>query len=197
MSSESPDETGLTLIRLLDYTFEKNLLPGTEATLFLILQHILEKYNDPGFPTKVFVDKLTSIQVVYKHPALLKSLAILNKTLSDDIEVGMTMNISEEEKLALEKKAMYLESQLEYINGYPREEVEKKERKFSVNEIIGARDKEGKWWLSRILSKFNDPVSGIQWYYVHFHGWSHDHNEWIGDSHKIKKFNPRKHILKR
>jgi hypothetical protein len=71
-------------------------------------------------------------------------------------------------------------------------------KKFKIDQIVGARDKNNKWWMSRILHVYNDPNSKFSWYYVHFEGWSKCDREWIcSSSYSVRVFNPRKHILKR
>ena len=69
--------------------------------------------------------------------------------------------------------------------------------KFEVGQIVGAKDKERKWWMARILYVFIDPDYPYPWYYVHFEGWRDVHNEWISSPFRIKKFNPRRDFLKR
>lgn len=69
---------------------------------------------------------------------------------------------------------------------------------FKVDQIIGAKDKENKWWMARVLHAYHPENSHDTWYYVHFEGWGHSHNEWInGLSYRVREFNPRKHFLKR
>lgn len=84
-----------------------------------------------------------------------------------------------------------------FNNSIELEKVEKKLNKFKIGQIIGARDKERKWWLSRILYIFEDPNYPYPWYYVSFEGWGDLYNEWISSPHRIKPFNPRRDLLKR
>lgn len=75
----------------------------------------------------------------------------------------------------------------------------KKEYKiFKPDEIVGAKDKENNWWLSRILHVFSPPDNNNTWYYVRFEGWGPEYDEWINSkTFKVRPFNPKKHILKR
>lgn len=78
--------------------------------------------------------------------------------------------------------------------------LEKEKRittKYKVGQIVGARDSERRWWMSRILFVFEDPKYPYPWYYVHFEGWSDIQNEWISSPYRIKCFNPRRDFLKR
>jgi hypothetical protein len=81
--------------------------------------------------------------------------------------------------------------------GAPIIKKKKKIMKYIVGQIVGAKDKEGKWWMSRILYVFEDPNYPYPWYYVHFEGWGDIQNEWISSLFRIKKFNPRRDFLRR
>jgi hypothetical protein len=67
--------------------------------------------------------------------------------------------------------------------------------KYEEDEIVGAKDTEGKWWMSKILRVFKHLEHNM--YYVEFLGWGQKFNEFIVDSFRIAKFNPRKHIYYR
>ena len=62
---------------------------------------------------------------------------------------------------------------------------------YETDEIVGAKDKEGRWWMSKVLARFEYQKHAI--YYVEFLGWGSKFNEFINDPFKIQKFNPRKH----
>lgn len=68
---------------------------------------------------------------------------------------------------------------------------------YAVGQIVGARDSERRWWMARILFIFDDPKYPYPWYYVHFENWDDIHNEWISSPYRIKRFNPRRDILRR
>lgn len=67
---------------------------------------------------------------------------------------------------------------------------------YKVGQIVGARDSERKWWMSRILYIFEDPEFPYPWYYVHFEGWSEIQNEWISSPFRVRRFNPKRDFLK-
>jgi hypothetical protein len=67
--------------------------------------------------------------------------------------------------------------------------------KFEEGEIVGAKDKEGKWWMSKVLKVFTHLEHNM--YYVEFLGWGTKFNEFITDSYRIARFNPRIHIYYR
>ena len=67
--------------------------------------------------------------------------------------------------------------------------------KFETGEICGVKDKEGRWWLGRVLKVFQYNEHAI--YYVEFAGWAESFNEFITDRFRIEKFNPHKHRLYR
>lgn len=62
---------------------------------------------------------------------------------------------------------------------------------FTKNEIVGAKDKEGRWWMSQILDIIQYDHHNI--YYVSFLGWGDRFNEFITNTSRIKKYNPRRH----
>ena len=69
---------------------------------------------------------------------------------------------------------------------------------FKVDQIVGARDSENKWWLSRVLHVHNDPQSNHYWYYIHFEGFNAMNREWINSkTYRVRRFNSKKHFLKR
>jgi hypothetical protein len=69
---------------------------------------------------------------------------------------------------------------------------------FIVDEIVGAKDKENKWWLARILHRYQTAQSPDIWYYIRFENCGPMHDEWIcSRTYRVKRYNPRKHFLKR
>jgi len=94
-----------------------------------------------------------------------------------------------EERTILEKKIKY--TRFSY-------QAKKKRNPFKVGQIVGAKDKENKWWLSRILHVHNDEERSGYWYYVRFEGWGPIHDEWIySETFRVNWFNARKHFLKK
>lgn len=71
----------------------------------------------------------------------------------------------------------------------------RKPLKFEEEEIVGAKDKEGKWWMAKILKIYSYKEHNV--YYVEFLGWGSKFNEFITDTYRIERFNPRKHIYYR
>ena len=72
-----------------------------------------------------------------------------------------------------------------------RKRLNAKPPKYVVGEIVGAQDKEGKWWMSQVLATFS--YLGQHIYYVTFLGWGEQFNEFIISPFKIQWFNPKKH----
>jgi hypothetical protein len=89
-----------------------------------------------------------------------------------------------------------LENKIKYMRfSY---QVKKKNEAFKVGQIVGARDKEHKWWLSRVLHVYDDQQKSGFWYYIRFEGWGELHDEWIySDTYRVRWYNPRKHYLKK
>lgn len=63
--------------------------------------------------------------------------------------------------------------------------------KYEAGEIIGAKDKEGRWWMSKVLDVYE--YQNNQVYYVEFIGWGEKFNEFIADGFRLQKFNPKRH----
>lgn len=67
--------------------------------------------------------------------------------------------------------------------------------KYEKGEIVGAKDKEGRWWMSRVLEVFQFMEHTA--YYIEFLGWGDKFNEFITDGFRIQPFNPRRHLYYR
>lgn len=63
--------------------------------------------------------------------------------------------------------------------------------KYAVGEIIGAKDKEGNWWMSEVL--FSTSYNTHIIYYIKFLNWGDQFNEFIHEKHRMQRFNPFKH----
>jgi hypothetical protein len=63
--------------------------------------------------------------------------------------------------------------------------------KYAKGEVVGAQDKEGRWWMSEVLEVFM--YKGHCMYYVKFFGWGDQFNEFITAPYKIRRYNPLKH----
>ena len=106
----------------------------------------------------------------------------------------------------LENKTMLLpvimpEWQNEKIKEYQTKQLQIERRKQLKRPItihkkgayVGARDKEGKWWLSKILAVYHECEHII--YYVEFLNWGEQFNEFISDTNRIRKYNSKQHPL--
>jgi hypothetical protein len=80
-------------------------------------------------------------------------------------------------------------------------QITKKKNIFVSGEIVGCRDRNNDWWMAEIKHIYIDENYSGYWYYVEFKGWNLTGNifsEWISsEGFRIKKYNPRKHHLKR
>ena len=89
----------------------------------------------------------------------------------------------------------------EKIKEYQAKQLQIERRKISkrapvvhkVNSYVGCRDKEGKWWLSKILAIFYKDIHTI--YYVEFLNWGEQFNEFITDPARIQIYNSHRHHL--
>ena len=120
---------------------------------------------------------------------------IRNKKYSDNLYFrDVNNNNSNTPPIPVEQRKL-IESMLPQFK-YSRQ-IKKPIKPFVVKQIVGAKDKENKWWLSRILHVHEQPDSANYWYYVRFEGWGELHDEWINSkTYRVRAFNPRKHFLK-
>ena len=89
----------------------------------------------------------------------------------------------------VKEKIKEYNDEMENIN--IRKNAKKAPPKYAKNEIVGAKDKEGRWWMSKILHVCEYQGSVV--YLVEFIGWGEKFNEFISDGFRINKFNPKKH----
>jgi hypothetical protein len=121
---------------------------------------------------------------------------ITNNNLQDNIHfrhvnenIQKYPNIEPEEIAIIARKIKYMRFSYQ---------AKKKHTPFIVGQIVGAKDKEMKWWLSRIIHVHNDTERAGYWYYIRFEGWGPIHDEWIySETYRVKWFNARKHFLKK
>lgn len=108
----------------------------------------------------------------------------------EDVNLNNVPPIPAEARLQIEKTL----PQMRY-----QKQLKKRSKKiFKVGQIVGARDKENKWWLSRVLHVCQPADTNTCWYLIRFEGWNSLHDEWINsNTYRVRSFNPKKHILKR
>jgi hypothetical protein len=94
--------------------------------------------------------------------------------------------LTEEWKTEMIRQYQDQQTQIEY-----RRNLRRKPPQFELNEIVGAKDKEGRWWLSKVLAIYSCGKHSV--YYVEFAGWGDQFNEFIVDRYRIEKFKPKKH----
>ena len=70
-----------------------------------------------------------------------------------------------------------------------------KMKTFTEGQIIGAQDREGRWWLSQVITMVT--YGQHRCYYVRFCGWDECFNEWIADPYRLQWYNYKRHKLYR
>lgn len=136
------------------------------------------------------------LQNDYIKNVLFKMIDNIRKKVAwDNIGFREIHNVARAPPIPIEERIV-IEQTLPQLN-YERQ-IKKAAPKFKVGQIVGAKDKENKWWLSRILHVYDTPKKNSYWYYVRFEGWGKEHDEWIdGSSYRVRQFNSRKHFLKK
>lgn len=66
---------------------------------------------------------------------------------------------------------------------------------FYDGQIIGAMDRNDKWWMARVITSVK--YGPHKAYYVEFCGWDQMFNEWISDRRRLKYYNRFRHLLYR
>jgi hypothetical protein len=107
----------------------------------------------------------------------------INETISD------MPPIPAEERIHIEKNLQYYRF---------TKQIKKKLKPFKSGDIVGAKDKENNWWLSRVLYVYTTDDCPDYWYYIRFEGWGSKHDEWISSNrYRVQQYRPKKHFLKR
>ncbi len=120
---------------------------------------------------------------------------VANKANDNIVFREITKPLSKLPPISTEDR-LYIEKNLPHYN-YSRQ-IKKTLPKFKVGQIVGAKDKENNWWLSRVLHVYDTPRKNSYWYYIRFEGWGKHHDEWIcSDTYRVRFFNSRKHFLKK
>jgi hypothetical protein len=161
----------------------------------IIILHEKELTNMNIF-TPLLINNIQNMKLGYAEFHILKILQnIKQRKYVDNLSFGYINNSNLSNKPPIsEKKRLYIEKKLPSIK--PTRYFKKKNNSFKVNQIVGAKDKENKWWLSRVLHIHDTPEAC--WYYIKFEGWDDIHNEWINaNTYRVRWFNPRKHFLKK
>jgi hypothetical protein len=134
------------------------------------------------------VDKLTCLIPRYN--------SIFNDGIYDKLDTDKPdLSANPEQLTDVYKQQFIAEYQKKVHDAEVVKRISAKPPKFKEGDIVGAQDKEGRWWLSHVLQVFS--AYGQHVYYVEFKGWGSQFNEFITSPFKIRQFNPRKHKLYR
>jgi hypothetical protein len=60
--------------------------------------------------------------------------------------------------------------------------------RWDIGDIVGARDRNRNWWISRVLAVHVDPTYPRPWYLIHYEGWPHEEDEWISSSLRVRPY---------
>lgn len=160
-----------------------------QITFALCIEFINELVKFPAFALtlkKAYDDAI----IKYKYTQFIK---MYNTTFKDDLYSQILFDI--DEPLALNDVDVQKLTIAYNQSIKKRHKFTKKVYTFNDNEIVGARDKQGSWWHARILKRLIYKDQNV--YYVEFSHWGEEFNEWISDTRRIMKYNPKRHILYR
>lgn len=145
----------------------------------------------PRIKTQLMLLKAALHEAIYKYGHTELIDGVYNVIFNDKYYDSMNIKTVDELLSASEQKkliAAYHEKELQLRR---RLESKWKPYRFEKGEIVGAKDSEGRWWMSRVLDVI--VVDGQSVYYVEYLGWGHQFNRLITTPWEIKKYNPYKH----
>jgi hypothetical protein len=157
-------------------------------------EQIESKQHIQTFKTLYFIHQLSSngyIKSIIKN-AFLEFFIDNNQcnvvsTLYDNLETSIKITDEERTKMNI------IHDEVEEKNKKWLEQLRNKVS-YDAKELIGAKDKFGKWWAAYILDKFIVDKRTI--YHVEFINWGVEFREFIEDSYtRMEKYKPYKHKL--
>lgn len=130
-------------------------------------------------------------EAIYKYGQTELINGIFNVVFKDKYYDSMNIKTVDE--------IMSKDEQKKIINSYHEKELQLRRRlenkwqppRFEKGEVVGAKDGEGRWWMSRVLDVVG--LGGQAVYYVEYLGWGPQFNRLITTPWEIKKYNPFKH----
>ena len=181
--------SALDLFKILDYRVPKEDLKKAVYHVMITTKGMKFIHENPQFAVVVkakFHEFIIKDQMINLIPIY---NTIFNDNLYDNINiknVNFELFLSDEEYKKIEKKYNEDIKKMKVVSKYNTPKYT-----YEIGEIVGAKDKQGNWWLSRIIQSFLYDSHII--YYVEFVGWGKEFNEFISDRFRLEKFNPRKH----
>jgi hypothetical protein len=163
----------------------------------MLILHGKALANVPEFINLLF-RRLFQLQLKYDERVLFKILTNIKQhkyrnnihfRYMENVNLNNIPPIPAENRLFIEKTLPQIRYQKQF---------KKIPKPFKVGQIVGAKDKENKWWLSRVLHVHKPTDTNIYWYYIRFEGWGNMHDEWINSrTYRVRYFNAKKHFLKK
>jgi hypothetical protein len=187
----------IALIHEIDDTEDKTI----NHQMYNILKNMLILHGSAIYKMPLFIKEIENcmsiIELNYSRFVIHTMIKnIKNGNLRDNIHfretnksVSNTPPMSVDERIVIEKTLPMFR--------YSRQ-IKKNQTPFKVDEIVGAKDKENRWWVARVLHRHDAPDSPDHWYYIRFENCGAMHDEWISSkTYRVRYFNPKKHFLKR
>ena len=180
----------INLMQLLDANESEHILQESIIyNIFELIRHVcLHQSEDHEF-LKLVKAWFHKYIISKKYSSLVK---IYDSIFTDNLyceENVKCMYIPEPSADWVKEKIKEYHEQIEHAQ--IRRNAKKPAPKYALNDIVGAKDKEGRWWMSKILNVHEFQGSFV--YYVEFIGWGEKFNEFIADGFRLSPFNPKKH----
>ena len=133
-------------------------------------------------------DKLHELIVDEK---MIELIPIYNDIFKDKLYANITWGPPKEIINDIDFKELVITYNEKVANYIIRKKYSLEGHPFEEGEIVGAKNSEGDWWMSRIIKIFSYLQHNI--FYIEFLGWGDECNEFITDICRIKKYNSKRH----
>lgn len=158
--------------------------PETDEKYLRLLTRTIMGYHDE-------LEKDTKLSYIFRekllHYIVRKgiNLATEYEQLYEDLPLEQSLDLTREDIEQLHTMHVQGRKKMENLLAI------REKQKFRKGDLVGARDKEGRWWAAVILDKLS--CRGNTVYYVHYFNWGDEFDEFITDKNRIRRFNPKTH----
>lgn len=195
--ADTGTDTNAGILKQINYIATRNA--SEQISMLIMLTKVYKDYLLTNVNNVSKVDIL-SLKALYDtliveknvHELIADYNEVFNDLPYEKLSKNEFDNTLQDIELTEEQKATYIATYQKKIREREvRKRINAKPPRFSVGDIVGAQDKEGRWWMSQVLDVFS--YLGQHIYYVSFLGWGEQFNEFITNKFKIRWYNPKKH----
>jgi len=159
--------------------------------IFKCICEYLDVMNNDKTVAKLVITLKAKLHHLIKFECIYELIPIYDEIFND--QLYKDIDVPDDIEIPNEQIDSYIKQYNDALMKYKKKVY--KAPQFEKGEVVGAKDKEGNWWMSEVLEIFTYKEHAV--YYVKFFGWGDQFNEFITSTRNIKKFNPRKHLYYR